>query len=130
MIKKWNVIIWTLVSAWIIIWGCAPKIISPNTGVYHQGILYANSNRNVTAVYEAGLAAISNFEFRVIRKAKDRFYAEILSVSADGKNITVKIRKKNENRTDYKIIHESFKKEISFAIFTEMQKSLNVKGTQ
>ncbi len=124
--KKRNTTIMALLSVLVLFWGCSPKILSPNTGVYHLGTLYANSSRNVTAVYEAGLAAISKFEFKIVKKSKDLFYAEILAISADRKNITIKIQKKSETRTDYKIIHESFKKEISIAIFEAMQKSLNI----
>lgn len=78
MIRKQYVIIGALVLASILVWGCAPKIISPNTGVYHQGVLYANSTKDVTAVYDAALSAILKFEFTVNKKSKDLFYAEIL----------------------------------------------------
>ena len=127
MTGKRNFIILALLSASIRFSGCSPKILSPDTGVYHLGTLYANSSRSVTAVYEAGLNAISKFEFKLVKKSKDLFYAELFSISADKKNITIKIQKKSDTRTDYQIVHESLNKKISVAIFKEMQKSLNVK---
>ena len=107
-------------------WSCAPSIITLDTGVYQNGILYATSSKDVTAVYNATLAAMAKFEFQVTGKAKDAFFAKVDAKSADGMKIIVQIKAGGKNRTDFLIKVESFNRERSVLIFDEIQKHLGV----
>jgi hypothetical protein len=115
---------------WVVALGlsCAPSIITLDTGVYQNGILYATSSKDLTAVYDAALAAMAKFEFQVAGKVKDAFFAKIDAKSADGMKIIVQIKTGGENRTDFLIKVESFNRERSVLIFDEIQKHLGVKA--
>ncbi len=106
---------------------CTPSIITLDTGVYQNGILYATSSKDLTAVYDATLAAMAKFEFQVTGKAKDAFFAKVDAKSADGMKIIVQIKPGGENRTDFLIKVESFNRERSVLIFDAIQKNLGIK---
>ncbi len=109
-------------------WSCAPSIITPDTGVYLNGILYATSSKDLTAVYDATLAALAKFGFQVTGKAKDEFFAKVDAKIADGRKIIVHIKPGVENRTEFLIKVETFNREKSVLIFDEIQKHLGVKA--
>ncbi len=109
-------------------WSCAPSIITLDTGVYQNGILYATSSKDVTAVYKATLRAMDTFEFKVTGKGKDMFYAKVSVKSAAGKVIFVEIKKEGDGHTAFTIKGESLNKQRSGIIFDEIQKQLGVKA--
>ena len=49
----------------VIVIGCAPKIVSTEGGVYQDCKLYAVSERNMDAVYNAALQAMNILELKV-----------------------------------------------------------------
>ncbi len=109
-------------------WSCAPSIITLDTGVYQNGILYATSSKDLTAVYDATLAALAKLEFQVTGKAKEAFFAKVDAKIADGRKIIVHIKPGEENRTDFLIKVETFNQEKSVLIFDEIQRHLGVKA--
>jgi hypothetical protein len=83
--------------------GCAPTMVGTNGGVYQGSILYAVSDKDMDAVYEASLQAMDKLELKVTDKMKDAFGAKILAKSSDDEKIAVVIKPTKDKKTMYEI---------------------------
>jgi hypothetical protein len=109
----------------VIVIGCAPKIVSSEGGVYQNGSLYAMSDKNTDAVYNAALHAMDMLQLKVTDKMKDAFGAKVIAKSSDDKKIEVEIKPTKDNKTMYNIHVGAFgDEERSRMIYSEMDKNL------
>jgi hypothetical protein len=124
-----QVLVICLVTLTIAVCGCAPKLVGMDAAVYQNGKLYANSGKDVDAVYQASLAAMDKLQLKVTDKAKDAFGAKVEAKSSDEKDVWV-IMKPSEDKktTGYTIKVGSFgNEERSRKIYAEIENALQAK---
>jgi hypothetical protein len=112
---------------WIItaVSGCSPMMVGTDMGVYYNTKLYSVSDKNMDTVYEATLRAMDKLQLHVTDKAKDVFAAKVEAKSADDKNIIVKMKPLDDNKTQYTIQVGTFgEKQRSQTIFNEIKNNL------
>jgi hypothetical protein len=92
-----------LVALTVAVSGCAPKLVGTDAAVYQNGKLYANSGKDVEAVYQAALQAMDKLQLKVTDKVKDAFGAKVTAKSSDEKIISVSIKPSEDKNTTYTI---------------------------
>jgi hypothetical protein len=109
--------------------GCAPKMVSSDSAIYQTGKLYANSSKDVDAVYQATIKAMEKLELKVNDKAKDAFGAKVKAKSSDEKDIVVIIKPTADKNTEYTIHVSAFgSEERSRKIYAEIENVLQGKA--
>jgi len=83
--------------------GCKPNIVGGDAGVYSNFRLYAVASNDMGSVYEAGVKSLEQLDVDIESKAKDVFSAKIVGEAADGKDITIVIKPKDDNSSELSI---------------------------
>lgn len=131
MVVKRVLLICVLGSLMLTVYGCAPTFISTEAGVYSGGTLYAVSEKDMTSVYQATLAALNELEVEITDKAKDVFYAKVLAKGADGKLVKVSIKPGEDKLTHYSIkVGVMGNKHRSRVVYEKIQQKLGYKATK
>jgi len=108
--------------------GCAPKFVGSEGGVYQGCTMYAVSAKDMDAVYQATLQTMEKLQLQVTTKAKDVFGAKVVAKSADGKIITVEIKPTEDKKTQFSIKIGAFgNEERSRTIFADIDAALKGK---
>ena len=89
----------------LVVCGCGgrPNLVGTDAAVYSGRTLYAVASQDLSRVYDATLAALTQLEIEVTEKAKDVFYAKIVGSIADGKTITIRMEPGENNTTNLNI---------------------------
>ncbi len=110
-------------------WGCTPTIVSTDSGVWSAGKLYANSSRDLAAVYDATVAAVNKLELKITDQAKDVFAARVVATGADRKIVAVEIKPGKNNSTDFTIhVGPLGNEERSRVIYEQIRNNLGVRS--
>jgi hypothetical protein len=105
--------------------GCAPKLVGSDAAVYQNSKLYANSSKDIEAVYQAALQAMDKLQLKVTDKVKDAFGARVVAKSSDDKIITVSMKPSEDKKTTYTIqVGTLGSEDRSQKIYAEMENAL------
>ena len=111
----------------LVLAGCTPSLVGPDTAAYSAGSLHAQVNRDVTTVYQACVSALEKLEIKVTDKKKDVFGAKVMGRTSDEQIVTIKIRPVDEKRTHFSIHVGTFgKKDRSHTIYEQIRKELGL----
>ncbi len=122
---------WTLVAAFVglplVVLGCTPSLVGPDTAAYSGTTLHAQVNRDVTSVYGACVSALEKLEIKVTDKKKDVFGAKVTGRTSDEQIVVIKVRPVDEKRTHFSIQVGTFgKKQRSRTIYEQIRKELGL----
>lgn len=116
-----------LVGVPLVLFGCTPSLVGPDTAAYSGGSLHAQVNRDVTPVYEACVSALEKLEIKVTDKKKDVFGAKVTGTTSDEQTVVIRIRPVDEKRTHFSIRFGTLgKQERSYTIYEQIRKELGL----
>ena len=117
----------SLVGLSLVLFGCTPSLVGPDTAAYSGGSLHAQVNRDVTSVYGACVSALEKLEIKVTDKKKDVFGAKVTGMTSDEQIVVIKVRPVEDKRTPFSIpIGPLGKQERSRTIYEQIRKELGL----
>lgn len=129
VLLKRHALVAALVGVPLVLLGCTPSLVGPDTAAYSGGSLHARVDRDVTTVYEACVSALEKLEIKVTDKKKDVFGAKVMGRTSDEQLILIKVRPVDEKRTHFSIHVGTFgKQERSHTIYQQIRKELGLAG--
>lgn len=86
--------------------GCTTTVMNPGTdssATYRFGRLTAQEDRDITAVYQAAEAAMTDLGLSIVQKVKDDLEAKIVARDAQDKKIIVELISLTKTTTEVKV---------------------------